>query len=247
MRVALVHFPKTGGTSLHDFLVDKFPPKAVCPERIRSFERFTREELQQFDYFSAHMDFARLSLLPGPLYTITVLREPKARILSLYYFWRAHSWRIIEARNLTGPRRAKELGLLEFLKHRSDGIPSDVDNYYARSLLGRHWSGPRGEIVVSDEDALRLAMRNLLTIDTIGFTEDMAGLFQQVTRRLGVEMPAEMPWARSSKNQVNLPDMEAVEREQITPEIDAQLNKLTRLDRVIYENAKRMFVQQSFV
>lgn len=95
--------------------------------------------------------------------------------------------------------------------------------------------------MLSDEEALRVSMRNLLTIDTIGFTEDMPGLFAQVTRRLGVAMPEQMPWALSSQGWSDNPDLEPVEREEITPEIDAELDRLTRLDRVIYENARRMF------
>ncbi len=241
VRVALFHFPKTGGTSLHRFLTPLFDAAEICPERIRNFDRFTPEQLAGYSYFSAHMDYARLQMIPGPLYTITVLREPKARVLSLYHFWRAHSWEIIEARNLKGPRLAKEKGLLAFLRHRADGLPLDTDNFYARSLLGRHWSGPRGELVLSDEEALRVSMRNLLTIDTIGFTEDMPALFGQVCRRLGVAMPEQMPWALSSRGWSDNPDLEPMEREEITPEIDAELDRLTRLDRVIYDNARRMF------
>lgn len=126
VRVALFHFPKTGGTSLHRFLAPLFDAAEICPERIRNFDRFTPEQLAGYSYFSAHMDFARLQLIPGPLYTITVLREPKARVLSLYHFWRAHSWQIIEARNLKGPRLAKEKGLLAFLRHRADGCRSTL-------------------------------------------------------------------------------------------------------------------------
>ncbi|WP_226629352.1 sulfotransferase domain-containing protein [Alloyangia pacifica] len=237
----LFHFPKTGGTSLHEFLAPHFPREAICPERLRDLDRLGAEQLAGYRYVSAHMDYDRFRLLPEPRYAITVLREPKARILSLYYFWRAHSRQVIEERGLHGPRLARELGLLEFLRHRSDGLPSDTDNYYARSLLGRHWVGPRGEMRLSDEAALQAALSHLPEFDTIGFTEDMPGLFRQVTARLGIAMPKEMPWARSSRSYDAQPNMEEVTREEITPEIDAELDRLTRLDRVIYEEARRRF------
>ncbi|MBE9640246.1 sulfotransferase family 2 domain-containing protein [Salipiger mangrovisoli] len=240
-RVVLFHFPKTGGTSLHRFLLPQFRPEAVCPERLRNIDRFGPEELAAFRYVSAHMDYQRLQLIPAPRYTITVLREPKARVLSLYYFWRAHAWRVVEARNLKGPRLAKEKGLLEFLRHRTEGIPSDIDNYYARSLIGRHWVGPRGEMALPDEEALPLALERLAEFDTIGFTEDMPGLFSEVTARLGIAMPQPLPWALSARDRASHPDMEEVVPEEITPEIDAELERLTRLDRVIYEEARRRF------
>ncbi|WP_313138095.1 hypothetical protein [Paracoccus jeotgali] len=239
-RVVLFHFPKTGGTSLHDFLVPHFPRETICPERLRNLDRLDPAQLAGYRYVSAHMDYERFRLIPAPRYAITVLREPKARILSLYYFWRAHSWKVIEERGLHGPRRAKELGLLEFLRHRTGGLPSDTDNYYARSLLGRHWVGPRGEMRLSDEEALSAALSHLAEFDTVGITEDMPGLFRRVSARLGLAMPEELPWARSSRSYGALPDMEEVAREEITPEIDAELDRLTRLDRVIYEEAKRL-------
>ena len=240
-RVVLFHFPKTGGTSLHDFLVPHFPRETICPERLRNLDRLDPAQLAAYRYVSAHMDYERFRLIPAPRYAITVLREPKARILSLYYFWRAHSWKVIEERGLHGPRRAKELGLLEFLRHRTGGLPSDTDNYYARSLIGRHWVGPRGEMRLSDEEALPLALERLGEFDIVGFTEDMPDLFRQVTSRLGIAMPREMPWALSSQERARHPDMEEVAREEITPEIDAELDHLTRLDRVIYEEARRRF------
>ena len=241
LRVALFHIPKTGGTSLHDYLQGHFPPEKTCPERFRGFDRFKPEQLRAYDYFSAHMDYGILKRLPGPLYTITILREPKARILSLYYFWRSHSAETIERLNLVGPRAAKKMGLLEFLRSADHGIPANVNNILVRTMLGESWTGPGGRLVLHDDEAIRVAMRNLLTIDTVGFVEDMPALFEEVSQRMGVPMPEELPWARSSKNFGTESGSEKVEREEITPEIERRLNHLTRLDRVLYNNARVMF------
>lgn len=84
-------------------------------------------------------------------------------------------------------------------------------------------------------------MRNLLSIDTVGFMEDMPALFAEVSQRMGVPMPEELPWARSANEFGKTRGSEPVAREEITPEIDARLDHLTRLDRVLYNNARRMF------
>jgi len=242
MRVALMHFPKTGGTTVHDFLKTAYNADQICPERFNNFNRFSVEELQKFDYFSAHMDFSNLCRIGKPVYTVTILREPKAQIMSLYYFWRAQSDSHIEKHKLAGPALAKKLSLLEFLNTQEHGIPANINNYYTRNLLGMNTTGQNGRLVVSDEDALRIAMRNLLTFDEIGFLDDIPSLLTRMGKLLGLEVPKKIPRARTSDNFGKDPNTEKVSREKITPEIDARLDELTRLDRVIYENARRMLL-----
>ena len=82
-RIVFMHFPKTGGTSLHRYMVAAFAKERVCPERFNVFDRFSDEDLKRYDYFSAHMDYRNLRRCANPAFTMTVLREPKARILSL--------------------------------------------------------------------------------------------------------------------------------------------------------------------
>lgn len=241
MRVALIHFPKTGGTTLHDFIVTAFDKEKICPERLNEFDRFSDEDLQQYDYFSAHMDFRNLRRVARPAYTITVLREPKARLISLYYFWRAQSDALIEKHNLVGPRLAKRLSMLEFLNWQGDGIPSNINNFYTRYLIGMNTTGPNGLLALGDKEALRVATRNLLTIDEIGFLDQMPELMARVGARLRLEVPEEIPRARSAQNFGKDPNTEAVERVEITPEIDARLDELVRLDQVLYQNARRLF------
>ena len=56
-------------------------------------------------------------------------------------------------------------------------------------------------------------------------------------------MPEELPWARSARNFGSEKGSEKVAREEITPEIDARLDHLTRLDRILYDNARALFLR----
>lgn len=240
MRVAFIHFPKTGGTTLHNFLLKAFTKKKVCPERFNNFDRFSDNDLQQYDFFSGHMDFRNLRRVASPAYTITVLREPKDRILSLYYFWRAHSNAVIEKNNLAGPRVAKQLSLLEFLNCETGGIPASINNFYTRWLLGMTITGPNGRLAIDDEQALRVAMHNLLTIDEVGFLDQMPDFIRKVGKRLALEIPEEIPKERSAENFGKDLNTEHVVREKITPEIDSRLNELVRVDQRLYDSARRL-------
>ena len=98
-RVVFVHIPKTGGTSLHAMLKGLFSDDEIHPERLNNFRDLDAESFTKYRLFSAHMDARTLPAIPDPKFTVTVLREPKARILSLYYFWKSHTWETIKANN----------------------------------------------------------------------------------------------------------------------------------------------------
>jgi len=106
-----MHIPKTGGTSLHDILVGNFCPEEICPERFNALKKYSQEELARYSYFSGHFDRESINYISADKDIITLFREPKARILSLYYFWKAHKNSHIEKHNLEGPRAlARRLG-----------------------------------------------------------------------------------------------------------------------------------------
>lgn len=242
MRVALMHLPKTGGTTLHRLLAEQFEPEKTCPERFNAFDRFTQEDLQKYDFFSAHMDFHGLSRVAQPAYTITLLREPKARILSLYYFWKSQTREQIEKLNLAGPRFAKNHNLLGFLRDMPDNMIQNIDNSYVRNLMGRVALGGRNRLPIAEDEAIRLSMRNLMRIDTVGFLEDLPKAVDEVFARLSKPAPATIPKTRARETfGVSEPNSDKVEIEEVTPEIDALLTYYTRLDSKVYDAARRLF------
>ena len=242
MRVALMHLPKTGGTSIHSMLTSVFEKDQVCPERFNGFHAYTDDELAQYDLFSAHMDFYSLTRVAQPAYTITLLREPKQRILSLYYFWKAQKHEHIERHKLEGPRFAKSHSLLEFLRDLPAELAKDVDNAYVRNLLGRLVQGPKGVFPIEDNDAVRIAMRNLIRIDTVGFLDDIESITDEIFASLALPVPETLPKMRARENfGKDDPNTEQVEEEELTDEIVALLDEYTRLDSRIYESARKLF------
>ena len=111
--LVFVHIPKTGGTSLHDILVENFRDDEICPERFNNLERWNRDHLVKFNYFSGHFDRTGVNCIPQAKNIITVLRDPKKRVLSLYHYWRSHKDDVVRKANLHGPLIAKKMTLLE--------------------------------------------------------------------------------------------------------------------------------------
>lgn len=242
MRLAFLHLPKTGGTSLHKLLQAAFETDEICPERFNGFGRFSNKELQEYNFFSAHMDFHSLERVANPAYTVTLLREPKQRIVSLFHYWKAQKREHIERHNLVGPRFAKDTCLAEFLSTLPKELMKDVDNAYVRNFLGRLWTGPTGEFLIDEDEALRVAMRNLLKIDEVGFTDDLRNFVDRVFLKLSIPSPEELPKARSRVGfGKDDPNTEEIKFEEVTPEIDHLLEHFTRLDSKFYHSARAIF------
>ncbi len=243
--LVLMHIPKTGGTTLHKLLVSHFSKGEFCPERFNQLaKKYSQDELSQYKFFSGHYDRHNVEYIPQQCKVITILREPKSRILSLYYFWKAHKDEIIEKNNLGGPKIAKQLSLLEFLKCQKQGIPANIDNIQVRTLLGKMYVGQNGEYLPNNgqttlkEQALEKAISYLDSMFAFGILEKYDEAVAYICNLLDIETPKVIPVTRNSKKNYEDKKFEPVEKEEITPEIEKELERLTELDTQLYEYAK---------
>ena len=236
--LVFMHIEKTGGTTLHNILVEHFNKKEICPERFNKLKKYELNKLSKYKFFSGHYDRANVECIPQKTKVITVLREPKSRILSLYYFWKAHKKEVIEKANLGGPSIAKQLSLLQFLRCRKGAIPLHINNVQVRTMLGEAFIGPNDEYLVPQEDALEKAIDYLDSLFVFGILERYEESIKYFCELMDIECPEVIPRARDHKNISEQKNLEPVEREEITPEIDAELERLTELDSKLYDYAK---------
>lgn len=231
LKFVFMHVPKCAGTSVHNFLLQNVPEARLCPERFNNFHALSIEELDRFNLFSAHTDFAGVQRIPGRKFTLTTLRDPKERVLSLYRFWRSHDKGTAFRNRLWGPLAAHCLSFPDFLRYEGPGIQSNIRNAMVRNFLGRAWADDRGALVIDDASAVDLALRNLETFDLIGMSDDFASMLNELSAILGVKPPRDIPIDNRS------PPDEA-DRESHTSEVSELVDELTRLDRTFFEGAR---------
>ncbi|MEM7318134.1 MAG: sulfotransferase family 2 domain-containing protein, partial [Pseudomonadota bacterium] len=87
-RVVFLHIPKCGGTTLHHMLGEWYGTDKVHPERHNRLYQWSAANLTSSRVFSGHYDFYSTRLIPGNVRRISFLRDPIARLLSLYHFHR---------------------------------------------------------------------------------------------------------------------------------------------------------------
>jgi hypothetical protein len=234
-RVAFVHVPKTGGSTLHKLLLGHFRPEEVCPERFQDLRRFSMRELAGFNLFSGHFDLDAAKWVPGRKLVISVVREPRARIISLYNFWRSHTWNYIEKHGLEGPRMAKSVSFTEFLTRAG----TNVDNAMARAIIGPDYER------LSEDDKIATLDARMTEVDAFGLTERLEESVRRIFHKLERPVPLRVPRVNSSDKFLSHPGMERISPIEITDEAEAAIKRLTTLDRRLYEAVASTFDHES--
>jgi hypothetical protein len=180
-----LHVPKSGGSSILAALEAALPPGSLAPRRFDSttFCDFEDVELLQptlrtamaanphevlslarYRAVSGHFSLPTLLQVTGASSICTVLREPRARILSLYMYWRTpgigDAWE---------PYRAHEHARRPLPEFLTEPLLAPVlDNQVCRMLLhGDPRLPPTSFAAQSDIEAI--AADAIALIDTLGF------------------------------------------------------------------------------
>lgn len=241
-RLVLLHLQKTGGTSLHALLARGFPPAAICPVRYNELDRVPPAELARYRYFSGHYDHDALAAIPGPKRVVTILREPRARLASLYLFWSRHSAEWVSRHPDHPPALARQCAdFTAFLAH--PALLPATDNDIARRLAGDCTLAGPGQYLwrgrpIAPEALLALAEANLRRIDFVGVMEGLAALYARVAAAQGLPPVAAMPRLNTRDDITR--ELEPAPPLAITTEAEALLRPLTWMDQRLYRLAREL-------
>ena len=135
LKLAFIHLPKTGGTSLVSVLRSAFGPDKIFPDQ-DMIGRHPANKLSRYQFFHGHFTRLEAAMIPGPVRMITILREPRARILSQYRFHRAHHVNTQSAREQADVLlRKSQLPLEQYLSDPDVRAHPAVNNLYSTSLF----------------------------------------------------------------------------------------------------------------
>lgn len=206
-RVAFLHVPKCAGTSLavavrqalpeHRWAPWVFDPDQFGPYADRELsdelrERTLPEPAAFRDYDAAIGHFSLSSLLAGfdPADVLTVLREPRCRLLSHHQYWRNlgddeiddhDTWADINA-------LAHELEFGDWLADPRSAY--QTDNLFARMLVPHH-PGIRPDAFIADDDVPAVLEATLEEVDRLGWVDVIErgeAVWLDLGRRLGVRL-----------------------------------------------------------
>jgi hypothetical protein len=226
---------KTGGEALAKQIRDRLPEPLVCP---LPFEWQIRElsgaVLRQYRFFEGHITPSSLQAVFDTPRVFTVLRAPRERLLSCYFYWKE------------GSRHARtrffdtisDMTLSEFLRSDEPIIRRVTWNVQARLLAGGQFGGVDGlrqnvfGPFISERDLAAVALDALERLAFVGITERYEISLRDVYRLLDLGEPPPPEY-------VNVTASKPASYEPLlaVPEIAEALDELTWADQIVYEAA----------
>jgi hypothetical protein len=245
-RIAFMHLEKTGGTSVEEFLLQQYHPVQVVahprggdtPAHILIQD----DDARQRALLYGHYDLPFLRTFDPARRVFTVMRDPRARILSMYYYWRSSSRRADREPN-EAARAATQLPLLEFLRCDLPEVRNSIHNFYARRLTGDLAGYDMDPIALDRQGTTHAALDALNSLDFVGITERMDESLRLLADKWQFIPPPVTPRTNvGDENPRLLPaGFLPVVKEPITPEIEVELGRLTDIDALLYQAALSMF------
>lgn len=252
-RLVFLHVPKCGGTTLHAVLARHFDPGQICPERFNGLRARRIEELAPYTFFSGHFDLESCQALSGrDTRIVTLLREPRARLVSLYYFLTIHR---PEAEPATAGMvsLARSTSAEAFFTHplirRHASVRNAMVSLFSQPHWGVRWESTDSQLadddpVVTDPvGAVDRALEALGSLSGFGLLEQFAPSLALLSANLGLHLAEEPP--QQVTDEMRLRDMlDYAERPEVTPRLLDILDELTEADRLFYAKAEALFAQR---
>lgn len=194
-RYFFIHIQKTAGTSLRRHMLANFDRLEIYPvpqaNKLKTLAAYLQghalvdlpaSEQEKYRLFHGHMPFTvsqRLSLAQPPA-TLTLLREPVARTLSVLGQKKLHRPEFAEA-SLEEIYENSDIFTGEILNHQAKifAVPDDHD------MLSGFGAFPVGPA------ELETAKRNLEKVDVVGLQSDMGAFIAELEQKFGWKILAE--------------------------------------------------------
>jgi hypothetical protein len=232
--VIFLHIQKTAGTSLVHLAAEQYGVNSIISHG--DYVNKSPLEFSSIPFVSGHFGFAYIEPLIKNRKIFTFLREPRERIISLYYYFCKQPIEIYPIHEIAHNNSFEsflELGLSSPL------VYSRIWNHQAWQLAYGYDTSPDRKFIHSftSKQILSLAKYHLCKMDFIGIVERMDKDVEELSMLLnwsGVCKPARVNVTSNRKSLSELSNREIM-----------LLDELTSLDKVLYDAAIRMKSRRS--
>lgn len=231
-----LHIPKAAGSTIAAILEQHYDEPAIVPHRAFDKNEYyvtpddvehRLDEMRDFALFRGHYAGVIRERFFADRFALTILREPRARLVSYYNDWRTKS----DENAAEAPPAERELielarerDLYRFLTSGHPLIDCLFRDAQARQVAGSLWDSAR-----PDPGDVRRALDRY---DLVGTTALIDATIAALCRLLGWTPPGPAPRLNPSRVGVSLSRLDA--------RTLALIDELTPLDRVAFEHAQTL-------
>ena len=194
-----------------------------------------------FRFFHGHFNISDFDYVPKPTRAITLIREPRKRIQSLYNFWRSHKREAFSKYEPHHPALTKTVGFSSFLRLPNPSIRVTINNALVQAYLPYPLRGRNGALAASEDVILDDALQAVDKMAAFGVLERFGDSMKAISAELQTSLILPAEKVRGFETLSASDRHELIEREASSPEIEDLLDSHTELDRVFYDRAVKLF------
>lgn len=226
-RLYFHHIPKTAGTSVREFLIEKAGAHNVAP-MLRSMQmREALREYGRFPVITGHLLAIPGDVLPAGRVSLTVLRDPVDRVLSSFYF----------ERNSYNASRRGQHGSSASIPDWLDSLDGQEAQHGLNAHLDALWPlGLVGGATAQGVSRIEAAKRALEAFDVVGLQSSLADSLALVALRMRWHAPEQVPYANQTPGRPS--------RRELPEAVVRRLERLLAADIEIYEHGVAIFNAQ---
>lgn len=192
-RLVFLHIPKTAGQTVHHQICSVIGETNTSPIRLHSQAPSDQHFPSGYGFYSGHLDWLHLSDVPEPRFVFTILRDPRERIASLYFFLRREA----ESTCPQDLQKPQFTGRKMILSQSADDyffggdpawqrfIRDHYDNFYCTYFATRKMRGSKDLDGLTSEQILEKAEAASQDIDAVYAVSDLSALESDLFNLLG--------------------------------------------------------------
>lgn len=237
----LIHLPKTGGTSLFNWLAESYSAKGGVSLQVNDLHGYTLEHLSKYDLIGGHFNYQTALALPRHRKTlITCFRNPVDRLLSLYRYYRSHP----ERKSLNPQVRAAQMmSAEEFFNCDNILLSTATNNCYLHTFSD---SKDHAASANQKRELLKKVKDRLESVDEIVLTDSMDGSIGRLAGTLNFTSFGSLP--RDNVTGIihaQHPSIQKAEAIRPSALLMQALEPLTDFDCEVYEFARKLATNNS--
>lgn len=193
--IVFLHIPKTAGQTVHNEIARNLSEGAVSPIRVHHQSGGDTQYPEGYKFYSGHLDWPSKEDFSTAPYMFTILRDPRERIASFYFYLLKEAEKLDKAQL----SRPENTGKHMILTHSADDyflggdaewqrfVRDHFDNTYCRFMAGGKLRGWSATNRLSNRILVARAQSGCARLDAVYHVDALQGLEQDLERLFGFE------------------------------------------------------------